>query len=63
MGWKLKLEGGGTLVPKDSDPVLCETHGFSTTWGDLNDIQKLAVRDGIDTKPEFECILAERRTR
>jgi hypothetical protein len=38
--------------PKDADEVKCEVHGVVTTWGALDGIQRLALEEGLDTKPE-----------
>lgn len=54
----VKLEGRKKRYdPKDTDEMRCEMHGIVTTWGALNAIQKLAVEEGIDTRPELPCLL------
>lgn len=53
----LKCEGGSRFRPKPHHPVKCLIHGVETTWGKLDEIQKLCVREGIDTVPELRCLL------
>ena len=60
----MKLEGRkGNYKPKDTDVVECHTHGakrasgVKTTWGALNEIQRLAVEEGIDVLPDLPCLL------
>lgn len=54
----VKLEGiKKPYTPKDSDHVECPTHGFKTTWGALDPIQRLAVESGLDTSDDLPCIL------
>lgn len=60
----LKLEGvKGRYHPKPTDEVRCEGHGIVTTWGALDEIQKLAVEEGLDTTADLPCLLAPSRTR
>lgn len=47
--------------PKDHDEVRCDLHDFATTWGELDEIQKLAVKEGIDTIETLPCILDRSR--
>lgn len=55
----MKVEGRDEpFEPKDSDIISCDVHGVFTTWGKLDPIQRLAVEEGIDTGPEFTCLLA-----
>jgi hypothetical protein len=57
----VKLEGERKAYePKDTDEVRCEAHGFVTTWGQLDPIQRLAVEEGLDTVPALPCLLAKR---
>jgi hypothetical protein len=53
----LKLEEGGMIEPNDGTEIRCETHGYVTTWGNLDDIQRLAVEEGIDTTEDMPCLL------
>ena len=46
--------------PKDTDEVKCEVHGVVTTWGNLDSIQRMALEEGLDTKPGLPCLLAPR---
>jgi hypothetical protein len=48
--------------PKAADKVECRTHGIVTTWGALNEIQRLAVEEGLDTAEDCQCLLSPRRT-
>jgi hypothetical protein len=61
MKLKLKLEGASRpYTPKDTDEVKCIVHhGVTTTWGALDAIQRLAVKEGIDTVSEHRCILVD----
>lgn len=60
----VKLKGvRKPYMPKDSDPIECEVHGFKTTWGALDPIQKLAVEEGLDTTDDLPCILCPREPR
>lgn len=43
--------------PKDSDKVECEVHGVVTTWGALNEIQRMALEEGLDTTADSRCLL------
>lgn len=54
----LKMADGSRYKPKDTDEIKCEAHNFVTTWGALNAIQQLAVREGIDTTDDLPCICA-----
>lgn len=55
----IKLQGSRKrYTPKDTDEVKCDAHHFITTWGALNEIQRLAVEEGLDTTDELPCILA-----
>lgn len=51
----LTLQGGKKYQPKDDDPVVCEEHGVTVRWGDLDAIQQLAVAEGLDV--DGRCIL------
>jgi hypothetical protein len=44
--------------PKDEDEVRCEIHGTVTTWGALDQFQRMALEEGLDTAAECECLLA-----
>lgn len=44
--------------PKDSDKVECETHGVVTTWGALDQFQRMALEEGLDTAEDHRCLLA-----
>jgi hypothetical protein len=50
-------------APKGSDEIRCESHGLVTTWGALDEIQRLAVAEGLDTTEDLPCLLAPDRTR
>jgi len=54
-----EMEDGTELEPKDTDDVVCKTHGVKTTWGVLDPIQRLAVENGIDTVLELPCLLTK----
>ena len=55
----VKLEGQCIpYIPKDSDEVVCHSHGIVTTWGALSPIQQLALEEGIDTTDDLPCMLA-----
>jgi hypothetical protein len=43
-------------TPKNSDEIRCKTHNFVTTWGELDEIQRLAVEEGLDTTEDLACI-------
>ena len=58
----MKLENGRKYAPKDSDEVKCEDHAFTTTWGKLGAIQRLAIECGIDTAEDLPCILSDKYT-
>jgi hypothetical protein len=59
---KVKLEGRKKpYQPKPTDEVKCETHGFVTTWGELDSFQKMACVEGLDTTADLPCLLAPRR--
>lgn len=45
--------------PKDCDEVRCEVHDYVTTWGALNEIQRLAIEEGLDTTSDLRCLLAK----
>jgi len=47
--------------PKDSDEIVCETHGVTTTWGALTPIQRLAIEEGIDTTNDLPCVFSPQR--
>jgi len=53
----VKLEGGKDYHPKDTDPVHCELHNLTVSWGDLDAIQQLAVEEGLDTIETLPCLL------
>lgn len=53
---RLKLANGKSYTPKGDDPVHCEQHNVTVRWKDLDPIQQLAVREGIDVE-EGACIL------
>lgn len=54
----VKLEGKRKpYTPKATDEVRCEAHGVTTTWGELDPIQRLAVEEGIDTLDDLPCLL------
>lgn len=54
----MKLEGRrGNYRPKDTDEVVCNSHGIVTTWGALDSIQRLALEEGLDTVDELPCLL------
>jgi hypothetical protein len=54
----VKLEGvKGRYNPKDSDEVRCETHGVVTVWGALDQIQRMACEEGLDTTADLPCLL------
>jgi hypothetical protein len=53
----IKLEDGTEMEPKDEHEVVCEVHGFKTTWGKLDPFQQLAVESGLDTTPDSPCLL------
>lgn len=58
----VKLKGRrGRYDPKDGDEVRCDTHGVSTTWGQLDPIQRLAVEEGIDVTDDLPCLLLPRK--
>ncbi len=46
--------------PKDTDVVECHEHGYKTTWGELDALQRLALEDGLDTVPHLPCILSKK---
>jgi hypothetical protein len=46
--------------PKETDEVICHVHGFKTTWGALNSIQRLACEEGLDTTEDLPCLLKSR---
>ena len=55
----IKLEGiKKPYRPKDTDEVRCETHGVVTTWGALDQFQRMACEEGLDTIEELPCLLA-----
>ena len=54
------LADGSEYNPKDSDPVVCETHNFKTTWGELDPIRQLAVESSLDVEGDV-CILDARK--
>lgn len=57
----MKVEGRDEpFEPQDSDVIVCEVHGVTTTWGQLDAIQRLAVEEGIDTEPGLTCLLVKR---
>ena len=58
----MKDVNGKAIRPKDGDKVECEVHGLVTTWGALDPFQQLAVEKGLDTGPEYKCLLANRKS-
>lgn len=61
MTTKIKMADGSRYTPKDTDKVKCDDHNLVTTWGALSGIQQLALSEGLDVGPEFECILSPNR--
>ena len=58
----VKLEGvKKPYHPKDSDEVRCEIHGVVTTWGQLDQFQRMACEEGFDTVADLDCLLAPKR--
>lgn len=58
----VKLEGQKKPYhPKDTDEVRCEVHGIVTTWGQLDQFQRMACEEGLDTAKELPCLLAPAR--
>jgi len=53
----LRGEGGKLIPVTDETEIKCDTHGLVTTWGDLDDIQRLAVEEGIDVLDDMPCLL------
>jgi len=47
--------------PKPTDRVFCHIHGITTTWGELDAVQRLALSEGLDTTSNFPCLLKPRR--
>lgn len=43
--------------PKDNDSVHCDLHDFTTTWGELDEIGRLCVEEGLDAYDH--CLLKE----
>ena len=59
---QLKFQGRKKLYsPKDADVVRCEVHGTATTWGAMDEIQRLALSEGIDTCPDMPCLIASKK--
>lgn len=55
----VKLEGvKKRYTPKKTDEVKCGMHNFVTTWGELNEIQRMAIENGLDTTEDLPCIMA-----
>lgn len=52
----IKLEDGTDFEPLPSHSVTCDSHNYTTTWGDLDPIQQLAVESGLDIEGP-RCIL------
>jgi hypothetical protein len=58
----IKLQGvKKRYEPKDSDEVKCEVHGVVTTWGALDEIQRIALESGLDTVAGLPCLLKARK--
>jgi hypothetical protein len=35
-------------------------HGYKTTWGELDALQRVALEEGLDTVPHLPCILSKK---
>ncbi len=57
---RLKMKDGTRYTPKDADEIKCDAHNFVTTWGALDEIQRLAISEGLDTTDDLPCIMASR---
>lgn len=54
---RIKLADGGYMTPKAHHVVKCNTHNISITWGELDDIQRLAVKENICTVEDSKCLM------
>lgn len=57
----VKLENGSRLRLKAEHEVKCEIHGITTTWGELDGLQRACVIDGLDVDETLECLLSPGR--
>lgn len=48
---------------KDVGEILCLTHGTVTAWKALDEIQRQAFEDKIDTAEDLPCVLDPSRHR
>ncbi len=54
----VKLEGQKKRhALRDTDSVFCPVHKVTTTWGEMDDMARLCLTEGLDTGPELRCLL------
>jgi len=53
----LRDEHGNPVHVTDKSEIVCGFHGTKTTWGALDDIQKLAVEENLCSSKDLPCLL------